>query len=59
MRFLGRAAYQGDPALADSVVRPVAEVMRAMMMEILKKAAMRGEIRDDVDLDATAEPLIR
>jgi AcrR family transcriptional regulator len=54
VRFFGRAAYQGDPALAESVVRPVAKVMVGMMQEILDQAARRGEIRTDVDLDAAA-----
>ena len=53
VRFFGRAAYQGDPALANSVVRPVADVMRATMQEILSQAVERGEIRENIDLDAT------
>lgn len=53
IHFFGKAAYQGDPALTESVVRPVAEVMRATMIEILTRAAERGEIRPDVDLEAT------
>jgi TetR/AcrR family transcriptional regulator len=52
IRFFGKAAYQGDPALAESVVRPVAEVMRATVAEILAQAAARGEIRPQVDLEA-------
>lgn len=53
IRFFGKAAYQGDPALVESVVRPVAELMRATVAEILTQAAGRGEIRPDVDLEAT------
>jgi AcrR family transcriptional regulator len=53
VRFFGKAAYQGDPALAESVVRPVAEVMCAAVAEILAQAAARGEIRPDLDLEAT------
>jgi AcrR family transcriptional regulator len=54
VRFLGRAAYQGDPEIAKSVVRPVADVMLEMMKEILTQASNRGEIRADLDLEATA-----
>jgi AcrR family transcriptional regulator len=53
VRFVGKAAYQGDPILAESVVRPVAEVMRATVAEILAQATVRGEIRPDLDLEAT------
>lgn len=52
VRFFGKAAYQGDHALAESVVRPVAEVLRQMATEILSQAAARGEIRPQVDLEA-------
>jgi AcrR family transcriptional regulator len=54
VRFLGRAAYEGDPTLAERAVRPVADVMRTMVVDILTQAAARGEIRPDVDLEATA-----
>lgn len=52
-RFFGRAAYQGDPALSDTIVRPIAEAMRATMEAILTQAVERGEIRQDVDYAAT------
>jgi len=54
VRFLGRSAYQGDPEMAKGVVRPVSNVMLAMVQEILTQAAVRGEIRSDLDLEATA-----
>jgi AcrR family transcriptional regulator len=57
VRFFGRAAYQGDPTLADSVVRPVAEVMRNMMREIITQAVARGEIRTNLDLEATTRAI--
>lgn len=57
VRFIGRAAYQGDPALADSVVRPVADRVRNLVMSLLSEAAGRGEIRPDVDLEATARTI--
>jgi len=52
VRFFGRAAYQGDPDLAERVVRPIATVMRETIHEILAQAAARGEIRPDLDLEA-------
>ena len=54
VRFFGRAAYQGDPDLAERVVRPVAEMMRRIVFELLEKAAQRGEIRAEADLEATS-----
>jgi AcrR family transcriptional regulator len=54
VRFFGRAAYQGDPDLAERVVRPVAVAMREIVHEMLAQAAQRGEIRPDVDVDAAA-----
>jgi AcrR family transcriptional regulator len=53
IRFFGRSAYQGDSALVDRVVKPVADVMRGTTTEILCQAAKRGEIRKDIDFDAT------
>lgn len=54
VRFFGRAAYQGDPDLAERLVRPIANVMRETMQAILAQAKARGEIRDDVDIEAAA-----
>jgi TetR/AcrR family transcriptional regulator len=45
VRFLGKAAYEGDPALAERAVRPVATAMRELTHGILAQAAERGEIR--------------
>jgi AcrR family transcriptional regulator len=53
MVFFGRAAYAGDPALQDPVVRPVAESMLESLRAILEAAQARGEIRRGVDLPAT------
>lgn len=53
LRFFARAAYYGDPELAEPLVYPVATVMRDMVQDILAQAAERGEIRADVDLKAT------
>ncbi len=57
IQFFGRAAYQGDPLLAEKVVRPVAEAMRLTMFEILRAAQQRGEIRAGLDLDVTARAI--
>jgi AcrR family transcriptional regulator len=54
VRFFGRAAYQGDPDLAERVVRPVAAAMRKITFEVLEQAVQRGEIRQDVDLEAAS-----
>ncbi len=54
VQFFARAAYQGDPELAERVVRPIANVIREIVHGILTQAAARGEIRTDVDLEATA-----
>jgi AcrR family transcriptional regulator len=53
VQFFARAAYHGDPQLGEQVVRPIANVMREMVHDILTHAAARGEIRSDVDLEAT------
>jgi AcrR family transcriptional regulator len=54
VRFFGRAAYQGDPALAERLVRPVAEAMRKITPAMLEAAVKRGEITPDVDLEAAS-----
>jgi TetR/AcrR family transcriptional regulator len=53
-RFFARAAYQGDPHLGESVVRPVATVMRETIRAMLEQAAARGEIRPGVDVEAAS-----
>lgn len=54
LRLFVRAAYHGDPELAESLVRPIATLLREMVHEMLTQAVARGEIRADVDLEATA-----
>ncbi len=54
LRLFARAAYHGDPELADSLVRPVATLLREMVHDMLVQAIARGEIREDIDLEATA-----
>ena len=54
IRFFARAAYQGDPELGDRVVHPIATTLLGLVRDMLAQAAARGEIRADVDLEATA-----
>ena len=57
LQFFARAAYQGDPELADRLVLPVANVLREMVHDILIQAAERGEIRPDVDIETATRIL--
>lgn len=52
LRLFARAAYHGDPELADSLVRPIAALLLDMVSEMVAAAAGRGELRSDVDLEA-------
>lgn len=54
LKLFALAAYQGDPDLAESLVRPVATAMRETIREILVQAKERGEISPEVDLEAVA-----
>jgi hypothetical protein len=54
VRFFGRAAYQGDPALAERLVRPVGQAMRRITLAILEEAVQRGEIHPHVDLESAS-----
>jgi TetR/AcrR family transcriptional regulator len=54
VRFYARAAYGGDPQLAERVVRPIAETLLAMVTDMLQAAQARGELREDIDLPAAA-----
>ena len=51
LKFYARAAYQGEPQLADSVVIPIAKIMREMVGDILAQAINRGELRADINLE--------
>jgi len=57
VRFFGRAAYQGEASMRADIVRPIATVMRETMQEILFHAVQRGEIRKEIDIDATVRLL--
>jgi AcrR family transcriptional regulator len=52
LQFFGRAAYQGNPDLAERVVRPIAASMRQVISGLLAQAAERGDLRAGVDLEA-------
>jgi TetR/AcrR family transcriptional regulator len=54
IQFFMRAAYQGDPDLAERVVRPIGTLLREIVREMLGAAVARGEVREDIDLDAAA-----
>src|SRR5512136_2448575 len=54
VQFLARAAYHGDPELADRVVKPIGAAMRSIVHDMLAKGIERGEVRADIDLEATA-----
>jgi AcrR family transcriptional regulator len=54
VRFFGRAAYQGDAALAERLVRPVAEAMRKITLAMLEEAVRRGEIQPQEDLESAS-----
>ncbi|NIV35744.1 MAG: TetR family transcriptional regulator, partial [Anaerolineae bacterium] len=53
LRLFARAAYHGDPELSETPVQPIADLLRDMVSDMLAQAVERGEIRDDVDLEAT------
>jgi len=52
LQLFARAAYQGDPELAERLVQPISKKLRAIVGELLAQAAARGEIRTGVDLEA-------
>jgi len=52
LQLFARAAYQGDPQLAERLVIPIASKLREMVSDILNQAAARGEIRPQIDLEA-------
>jgi len=52
LTFFARAAYPGGTGFSDQLVRPVAAAMQNIVRAIFVGAQQRGELRDDVDLDA-------
>ncbi|MBN1139742.1 MAG: TetR/AcrR family transcriptional regulator [Anaerolineae bacterium] len=53
VQFFARAAYHGEPALTEQVVRPIANVMLEMVRAMLVQAVASGEVREEIDLEAT------
>jgi AcrR family transcriptional regulator len=49
--FFGRSAYAGIPGYAETLVRPIARSMQAMLRALLEGAAARGELRPDLDVE--------
>lgn len=55
LTLFARAAYLGgDEDLAQRLVAPIAATLRKMIEVMLEQAVARGEIRPDVDLEATS-----
>ena len=52
--YFARAAYQNDPFLLDNVVKPVARAMLEVTQAIIAAAQERGEVRRDIDFEATS-----
>lgn len=57
VQFFGRAAYQGSEGRLREVVTPIARKMLEGTREMLLQARLRGEIRQDLDLEATARSI--
>ena len=56
-RFFGAAAYHGDRQMGEKVVQPIADVLQAMLRDVFQAAARRGELREDIDLEASVRLL--
>ena len=57
VQLYARAAYQGDSELGTQLVQPVADLLRDIVREMLAQAIERGEVRPDIDLEATSRVL--
>ena len=53
LKLFVRAAYFGDPELAEPLVRPIAAILLETVHDMLTEAVARGEVRADIDLEAT------
>jgi AcrR family transcriptional regulator len=53
VQFVARAAYHGNLELAERVVKPIGTAMRTIVHDMLAAAVERGEVRADIDLEAT------
>ena len=56
-RFFGAAAYHGDPQFGQSVVRPIATVLRSMVDDMLHAAVEHDEVRPELDIEAVGRVL--
>lgn len=54
LRLFARAAYRGEDALVEPLVRPIATLLREMVYDILVAAQERGELHPGLDLEASA-----
>jgi AcrR family transcriptional regulator len=54
VRFFLRAAYGGDSYLQETLVLPIAQAMLDLIKAMLSQAQQRGEIREDLDVEANA-----
>jgi AcrR family transcriptional regulator len=57
LQFFARAAYHGDAKMVERVVKPIATTLRGIVHEMLVAAQQRGEIRSDIDFEATSRLL--
>lgn len=57
VQLYARAAYQGDPELQALLVQPVAQLLHEIVRDMLAQAIQRGEVRADIDLEATSRVL--
>ncbi len=53
-QFIGRAAYQGSRGRAQAAVDSISRIMLSGTRAMLEAARQRGEIRTDLDLEASA-----
>jgi len=53
VQFFGRAAYQGGQGRAQTAVDAMAQIMLVVTRQLLEQARLRGEIRQNLDLEAT------
>jgi AcrR family transcriptional regulator len=54
VKFFVSAAYGGQSEFQERVVGPVGRELRQWMEEIFQRAQQRGELQQDVDIEATA-----
>ncbi len=57
VRFFAKAAYQDHPEMEDSVISPISDCMLHLVRVMVQKGQESGEIRPDVDTEATSRIL--